>query len=130
MVDENIIKIKGGRYETTSQVVFVLLINTRHILQELTVPSYVPNDTYLISGNTVINDETASSFECHPSMLILTGPNYSGKSAYIKQVGDFVPHQEITSLIQNQVALIVFLAQVGRYVLSVLSTVHMKVHVV
>ncbi|CAG8389755.1 unnamed protein product [Penicillium salamii] len=116
MVDENIIKIKGGRYETTSQVVFVLLINTRHILQELTVPSYVPNDTYLISGNTVINDETASSFECHPSMLILTGPNYSGKSAYIKQVGDFVPHQEITSLIQNQVALIVFLAQVGSFV--------------
>ncbi|CAG8943853.1 unnamed protein product [Penicillium salamii] len=99
MVDENIIKIKGGRYETTSQVVFILLINTRHILQELTVPSYVPNDTYLISGNTVINDETASSFECHPSMLILTGPNYSGKSAYIKQV-----------------ALIVFLAQVGSFV--------------
>lgn len=88
MVDQNMIKIKGGRYELTSQVVFILLTDIRHILQELTVASYVPNDTYLTSGTTLDANETTSSVNCDPSMLILTGPNYSGKSAYIKQVSD------------------------------------------
>ncbi|KAJ5332567.1 DNA mismatch repair protein MutS core [Penicillium brevicompactum] len=83
MVDQNVIKIKGGR----------------HILQELTVASYVPNDTYLTSDTTLNYDEITSPANCDPSMLILTGPNYSGKSAYIKQV-----------------ALIVYLAQIGSFV--------------
>ncbi|KGO72917.1 DNA mismatch repair protein MutS, core [Penicillium italicum] len=83
MVEQNVIRIRGGR----------------HILQELTVSSYVPNDTLLVGGNGSDPSYAASSIDCNPSMLLLTGPNYSGKSVYIKQV-----------------ALIVYLAQVGSFV--------------
>ncbi|OJK00308.1 hypothetical protein ASPACDRAFT_52053 [Aspergillus aculeatus ATCC 16872] len=94
MVPENIIKIRGGR----------------HILQELTVSSYVPNDTYLMGGNPSGCLAISSSQTCQdspdetndehgPSMLLLTGPNYSGKSVYMKQV-----------------ALIAYLAQIGSFV--------------
>ncbi|KAJ8196696.1 hypothetical protein LV164_001058 [Aspergillus fumigatus] len=86
MVEENMIRIKGGR----------------HILQELTVPSYVPNDTFLVGGSleTEIRVPQEVLENPHgPSMLILTGPNYSGKSVYMKQV-----------------ALNVYLAQVGSFV--------------
>ena len=61
----------------------------RHILQELTVPSYVPNDTFLVGGSleTEIRVPQEVLENPHgPSMLILTGPNYSGKSVYIEQV--------------------------------------------
>ncbi|KAJ6120499.1 DNA mismatch repair protein MutS core [Penicillium sp. IBT 18751x] len=78
------IKIKGGR----------------HILQELTVSSYVPNDTLLAGEREAAADNVASlSADQVPSMLVLTGPNYSGKSVYMKQV-----------------ALIVYLAQIGSFV--------------
>ncbi|RAK97016.1 MutS family protein MSH5 [Aspergillus ibericus CBS 121593] len=90
MVEEDIIRIRGGR----------------HILQELTVSSYVPNDTFLISKGvrkeaTEIRRCATGGSErgCFPSMLLLTGPNYSGKSVYMKQV-----------------ALIAYLAQVGSFV--------------
>ncbi|OQE40807.1 hypothetical protein PENCOP_c005G07611 [Penicillium coprophilum] len=83
MVEQNLIRIKGGR----------------HILQELTVSSYVPNDTLLVGGAESETNDAASSINQNPSMLLLTGPNYSGKSAYIKQV-----------------ALIVYLAQIGSFV--------------
>ncbi|PYH87180.1 DNA mismatch repair protein Msh5 [Aspergillus uvarum CBS 121591] len=94
MVPENIIKIRGGR----------------HILQELTVSSYVPNDTYLVGGTPSDCLAFSSSQTCQdnpdgmneehgPSMLLLTGPNYSGKSVYMKQV-----------------ALIAYLAQIGSFV--------------
>ncbi|GFF46840.1 DNA mismatch repair protein MSH5 [Aspergillus lentulus] len=86
MVEENMIRIKGGR----------------HILQELTVPSYVPNDTFLVGGSLPASQEgelEISETSNGPSMLILTGPNYSGKSVYMKQV-----------------ALNVYLAQVGSFV--------------
>lgn len=33
------------------------------------------------------SDSQASPSNQHPSMLLLTGPNYSGKSVYMKQVG-------------------------------------------
>lgn len=64
----------------------------RHIIQELTVPSYVPNDTLIVGKDS---DSIFPGFEegmsegpegCGPSMLLLTGPNYSGKSVYMKQV--------------------------------------------
>lgn len=100
ITEENIIKIKGGR----------------HLLQELTVPSYVANDTYIVGGMGV--DPHASDEEAHsqepaatssaprskrradaPSTILMTGPNYSGKSVYLKQV-----------------AIIVYLAHVGSFV--------------
>ncbi|KAI9373057.1 muts domain V-domain-containing protein [Aspergillus egyptiacus] len=90
MVVDNVINIKGGR----------------HILQELTVSSYVPNDTFLVGGRL---EEQSSDYSqrapdalrtgSNPSILLLTGPNYSGKSVYMKQV-----------------ALIVYLAQTGSFV--------------
>ncbi|GIJ83914.1 mutS protein msh5 [Aspergillus pseudoviridinutans] len=86
MVEENMIRIKGGR----------------HILQELTVPSYVPNDTFLVGGSWETGSpasQEALENPHGPSMLILTGPNYSGKSVYMKQV-----------------ALNIYLAQVGSFV--------------
>ncbi|KAJ9551389.1 hypothetical protein OSB04_015434 [Centaurea solstitialis] len=58
--------------------------NGRHVLQEMTVDTFIPNDTKIID---------------HGNIHIITGPNYSGKSIYIKQV-----------------ALIVFLAHVGSFV--------------
>ncbi len=58
-----------------------------HILQELTVCSYVPNNALLNGGCEVpVDPATSLSQEAPPSMLILTGPNYSGKSVYMKQV--------------------------------------------
>jgi len=58
--------------------------NGRHALQEMTVDTFVPNDTKV--GDT-------------GRINIITGPNYSGKSIYIKQV-----------------ALIVFLAHIGSFI--------------
>ncbi|XP_028549966.1 DNA mismatch repair protein MSH5 isoform X4 [Dendrobium catenatum] len=58
--------------------------NGRHVLQELTVDTFVPNDTK-ISHDGRIN--------------IISGPNYSGKSIYVKQV-----------------ALVVFLSHIGSFV--------------
>ncbi|EAU38965.1 predicted protein [Aspergillus terreus NIH2624] len=82
----------------------------RHILQELTVSSYVPNDTLLMGGNSdSVNHAPRDGMGVHtprvvgseraPNMLLLTGPNYSGKSVYMKQV-----------------ALITYLAQLGSFV--------------
>ncbi|KAH8727567.1 muts domain V-domain-containing protein [Phaeosphaeriaceae sp. PMI808] len=93
MTLSNNISIKGGR--------------RRHILQELLVSSFVPNDTHLVGGkgNDDLIEESESSIHptdkrrASPSMLILTGPNFSGKSVYLKQV-----------------ALIVFMAHVGSFV--------------
>ncbi|KAL8195595.1 hypothetical protein R6Q57_025998 [Mikania cordata] len=58
--------------------------NGRHVLQEMTVDTFIPNDTMIMDQGNV---------------HIITGPNYSGKSIYIKQV-----------------ALIVFLAHIGSFV--------------
>ncbi|CAL4908915.1 unnamed protein product [Urochloa decumbens] len=58
--------------------------NGRHALQEMTVDTFVPNDTKIRDAGRI---------------NIITGPNYSGKSIYIKQV-----------------ALIAFLAHIGSFV--------------
>ncbi|KAF1968338.1 mismatch repair protein 5 [Bimuria novae-zelandiae CBS 107.79] len=92
--NDNIIRVKGGR----------------HILQELSVASFVPNDTMLVGGSGMDQEtETnipnsspgrhAYAHKTGPSTLILTGPNYSGKSVYLKQA-----------------ALIVYMAHIGSYV--------------
>lgn len=95
------------------------LIKFSHILQELIVSSFVPNDTSLCGGpgseerddsredNKEIRGSSINSFsesrgfsqKNDASMLVLTGPNYSGKSVYLKQV-----------------ALIVFMAHIGSFV--------------
>jgi DNA mismatch repair protein MSH5 len=72
MVEEPIINIRHGR----------------HLLQQLCVDNYIANDTRLEAGDGEIS-----------SMMIVTGANGSGKSAYGKQV-----------------ALIVFMAQLGSFV--------------
>ncbi|XP_048235467.1 DNA mismatch repair protein MSH5 isoform X5 [Ricinus communis] len=64
--------------------------NGRHVLQELTVDTFIPNDTKIHDGR----------------VNIITGPNYSGKSIYIKQV-----------------ALIVFLSHIGSFVPADAATV-------
>jgi DNA mismatch repair protein MSH5 len=103
ITNENIIKIKAGR----------------HPLQERTVPFYVANDTYIIGGegneppelpaDDSRSQETAAMTSSHPapshhraqgpSMVLMTGPNYSGKSVYLKQV-----------------AIIVYMAHIGSFV--------------
>lgn len=87
-----------------------------HPLQELTVSSFIANNTVLIGGtsgdsSTQDHEEVveptksfsqktlpANNFEA-PSMLMMSGPNYSGKSIYLKQI-----------------ALIVYMAHVGCFV--------------
>ncbi|KAL8419470.1 hypothetical protein RB594_002618 [Gaeumannomyces avenae] len=85
MTDENIIDIKDGR----------------HLLQELVVPSFIANDCQLVggSGNKDMQAPDSQDDEKTPNILILTGPNHSGKSVFLKQV-----------------ALIVYLAHVGSFV--------------
>ncbi|KAB2576043.1 MutS protein-like protein 5 [Lasiodiplodia theobromae] len=99
VVEDNVIQIKAGR----------------HILQELTVPSFVANDTLIVGpsepdlevghGSSGVptsersNAPTSSAAMDGPNMLILTGPNFSGKSIYMKQV-----------------AIIVYMAHVGSFV--------------
>jgi DNA mismatch repair protein MSH5 len=91
----------------------ISIIGGRHPLQELTVPAYIANDCS-ITGGAGDEDEddplplslcSASLQESveKPSMLIMTGPNYSGKSVYLKQnalivymahIGSFVPAEK------------------------------------
>ena len=106
----------GGRFADTD----------RHPLQELTVSAYVPNDTFLVGGPgpptsnelqaiQTRNDEekraTSQEAACSEvlarcSMLMMTGPNFAGKSVYLKQV-----------------ALIVYMAHVGCFVPADWATV-------
>ncbi|KAM7498900.1 hypothetical protein LguiA_023314 [Lonicera macranthoides] len=65
--------------------------NGRHVLQEMTVDTFIPNDTKILDEGRI---------------NIITGPNYSGKSIYIKQV-----------------ALIVFLSHIGSFVPADAATV-------
>lgn len=67
----------------------------RHPLQELVVPAFVPNFCHLFSGPL----HTAQLDDDSPQALILTGPNHSGKSVYLKQT-----------------AIIVYLAHIGSFV--------------
>lgn len=118
MTTENVIDIKSGRYVYSLQLQGTQadIQFGRHPLQELTVPSYVANDSYIIGGpggnpsfqdNERCDEEISEAFQRtiqpenieKPSMLVLTGPNYSGKSVYLKQI-----------------ALIVYMAHVGCFV--------------
>ncbi|KAI0125765.1 muts domain V-domain-containing protein [Xylariales sp. AK1849] len=91
MTAENVLHIEAGR----------------HPLQELVVSSFVSNHCHMSGGNgnqdgEIINDDSSTVMqgsEGVPSTLVLTGPNHSGKSVYLKQV-----------------ALIVYLAHIGCFV--------------
>jgi DNA mismatch repair protein MSH5 len=97
--EQNVLKIKGGR----------------HLLQELTVSAFIANDTFIVGGNGTERSESAARHSPQseaanpqlegPSMILMTGPNYSGKSVYLKQVamitymahiGCFVPAEAAT----------------------------------
>jgi DNA mismatch repair protein MSH5 len=70
--------------EIVEQPGAILIKAGRHLLQELTVDNFVPNDTFVTSEKNV---------------ALISGPNTSGKSVYLKQV-----------------ALIVYLAHIGSFV--------------
>jgi DNA mismatch repair protein MSH5 len=92
----------------------------RHLLQELTVPAYIGNNAYLVGGSGsserlpdkkthgILEDLTSQEpgVVTEPSVLIMTGPNYSGKSVYLKQV-----------------ALLVYLAHIGSFVPAERATI-------
>lgn len=86
MVEASIIHIEEGR----------------HPLQELVVPAFIPNPCYLFTGTSDI----AAVQDGSPQALVLTGPNHSGKSVYLKQT-----------------AIIVYLAHIGSFVPAVQATI-------
>ena len=93
ITEDNIIDVKAGR----------------HLLQEMCVASYVPNDTYITGGHgqlASVSPESSQERADGPSMLLLTGPNYSGKSVYMKSI-----------------ALIIYMAHVGCFVPCASATI-------
>uniref|UniRef100_A0A6N2L0Z3 DNA mismatch repair protein MSH5 n=2 Tax=Salix viminalis TaxID=40686 RepID=A0A6N2L0Z3_SALVM len=86
--------------------------NGRHVLQEMTVDTFIPNDTKIHHDGKFTLIMTLMSTKANPfcvaseRIIIITGPNYSGKSIYIKQV-----------------ALIVFLSHIGSFVPADAATV-------
>ncbi|XVF03835.1 hypothetical protein REPUB_Repub05bG0026900 [Reevesia pubescens] len=76
---------------TLSMETYLDIQNGRHVLQEMTVDTFIPNDTKVLDEGRI---------------HVITGPNYSGKSIYIKQV-----------------ALIVFLSHIGSFVPADAATV-------
>uniref|UniRef100_A0A8H7NCI4 DNA mismatch repair protein MSH5 n=1 Tax=Bionectria ochroleuca TaxID=29856 RepID=A0A8H7NCI4_BIOOC len=84
MTTANILEIRGGR----------------HPLQELVVTTFVPNDCRLSYEEVDDPDATEST-----SALLVTGPNHSGKSVFLKQtaiivylahIGSFIPAESAT----------------------------------
>jgi DNA mismatch repair protein MSH5 len=69
----------------------IIIKNGRHPLQELTVDSFIPNDTYV---------------SCEENVAIITGENGSGKSVYVKQVGLLVYLAHIGSFLPCEHAVI------------------------
>ncbi|PIA36727.1 hypothetical protein AQUCO_03300143v1 [Aquilegia coerulea] len=92
--------------------------NGRHVLQEMTVDTFVPNDTKILSDGRI---------------NIITGPNYSGKSIYIKQVALIVYLSHIGSFVPAEAATIgltdrIFCAMGSKYMTAEQSTFMIDLH--
>lgn len=77
----------------------ISIVKGRNLLHELLVPSFVANDTKLKGDNPT-------------SIVLITGPNASGKSVYLRQV-----------------AQIVFLAHIGSFVPAQSATIGLVDHI-
>ncbi|WP_414623912.1 DNA mismatch repair protein MutS [Calothrix sp. CCY 0018] len=78
----------------------ITIIDGRHPVVEQSLPAgfFVPNSTYLGREENQDHDNN-QNINSSPDLIILTGPNASGKSCYLRQVG-----------------LIQLMAQVGSYI--------------
>lgn len=111
LTESNVLDIQGGRSVCISIDHQNLNAHQcRHILQEKVVSNFIPNDTLLAGGEgeSLVEHQDNSSVGAQyrtedgsvvPSMILVTGPNFSGKSVYLKQV-----------------AIIVFMAHIGSFV--------------
>ncbi|OHE91757.1 MutS domain V [Colletotrichum orchidophilum] len=99
----------GWTCPTMTEDNVVSIYEGRHPLQELAVPAFVSNDCNLTGGpgdDSSRRPATPPANDMNASTLIITGPNHSGKSIYVKQV-----------------ALIVYLAHMGSFVPATSATI-------
>nr|KYP73420.1 MutS protein isogeny 5 [Cajanus cajan] len=102
LTEENLLDIKNGR----------------HVLQEMTVDTFIPNDTKILHDGRI---------------NIITGPNFSGKSIYIKQVATIVFLSHIGSFVPADAATVgltdrIFCATGSRLMTAEQSTFMIDLH--
>ncbi len=63
----------------------IIIKEGRHPLQELTVEAFIPNDVFLLGGG--VGGAAEEEGQATRGLAVVTGPNFSGKSVYLKMVG-------------------------------------------